>query len=131
MDDMPSDGAVAVGPHRSEGMGNELKTSRGAGARVGGMKLREEKRRRKIDVRKNIDKEGVSRGQEAVCTLFLEVFLPLSPVACTDGLSYFYFALYFTVYMQLRCKTSRMHAVYNPTTQKMLKTWKEMTDVLT
>lgn len=45
MDDMPSDGAVAVGPHRSDGMGNELQTGCGAGARVGGMKLRGEMRR--------------------------------------------------------------------------------------
>lgn len=44
MDDMPSDGAVAVGPHHSDGMGNELKMSR-SGRRQSGRN--EEKRRNK------------------------------------------------------------------------------------
>lgn len=35
---------------------------------------------------KNADKKGVSEGQDGVCTLFLEVFLLLSPVALTDYL---------------------------------------------
>lgn len=39
--DMPSDGAVAVGPRRSDGMGNELKESR-----EGSGRNKEEKRRK-------------------------------------------------------------------------------------
>lgn len=86
-----------------------------AGARVGGMRRREEIRRVE---EKNADKEGVSEGQDGVCTLFLGAFSPLSPVAFSV---YLFSALYFTFYMHLRCSMGRMDAVY---IQLHRKCWK-------
>lgn len=71
---------------------------------------------------KNADKEGVSEGQDAVCTLSLEAFSPLSPVAFTD---YLFSALYFTFYMHLRCSIGMDGCSLYPTTKKMLKMWTE------
>lgn len=91
MDDMPSDGAVAVGPHHSDGMGNELKMSRSGGRPSG---RNEQKRRNEEGGGEKCRQGRCERRARWGLTLVLEAFSPLSPVAFTD---YLYFCPLFHI----------------------------------
>lgn len=118
MDDMPSDGAVAVGPHHSDGMGNELKMSC-SGRRQSGRN--EEKRRNK--------EGGGEKCRQGRCerrtrwrlhTFSWSVFTPQP--CCLHWLPLF--CPLFHILHAFKMLNGQNGCSLYPTTQKMLKIWK-------